>query len=670
MSKEFKILKGQTHTRYILESATGGATSSAAVSSSTAAVSGMRRRTGDNLLTPEAEQQKVPQKPRQGPLRPQTGAGAHKDKKRDQKQGKQKHKKPFYEDHEISMASNELKSIYSDAKKLLALVQQYGEQGDLEAWQQSKITKAADYLNSVLQSIGGEHDELDELKMDKATNQDKINFFKMQADRFKQQGFVKAADQAHQQSKQYNKPQKVMELDKPSGKLYILVKADNTNNVRLLGAFANNPEEVEYMAQRQGIKDKSGAKMKALKINLLFTDAAQALEDLENIFRDIDFVGAEAAEFVFKNNVYAKNNKELDPVVADEVREFHSYIDSGDNPKMKMYQSVDAGTEPEGKPKGVDHFVIGPDGKRRRVAMPGKPNAQMGGHAVEQPKTFTYTLQRTDLMPKLRSMGFKFDGNKIILSKQQRDQLVAKLGDQFQSIFGQGGKFGEGIKGGLVGGAIGAALTKNVRGAMTGYQLGSKFQDALSKEVEESGLQYYTGVKKHGEKYMKMAAAAGRRGASQAEIGKLKDKYSKAYKEEDIEEDQKKGLYYNVNKRKKAGTSRSKNHPDAPSEQDWKNAAKTAKNEDKIKGVDGKACWKGKRYAGKVKKADGTYKDKCVPVGEDAYIESLMNQLYEKAPQGWEGTVKAMKKHKEIDNPYALTNWMKNKGYKSHKAKK
>ena len=38
-----------------------------------------------------------------------------------------------------------------------------------------------------------------------------------------------------------------------------------------------------------------------------------------------------------------------------------------------------------------------------------------------------------------------------------------------------------------------------------------------------------------------------------------------------------KGLYHNVNKRKKAGTSRSKDHPEAPSPQDWKNAAKTAK---------------------------------------------------------------------------------------------
>ena len=38
-----------------------------------------------------------------------------------------------------------------------------------------------------------------------------------------------------------------------------------------------------------------------------------------------------------------------------------------------------------------------------------------------------------------------------------------------------------------------------------------------------------------------------------------------------------KGLYYNVNKRKKAGTSRDKDHPKAPTAQAWKDAAKTAK---------------------------------------------------------------------------------------------
>jgi len=49
--------------------------------------------------------------------------------------------------------------------------------------------------------------------------------------------------------------------------------------------------------------------------------------------------------------------------------------------------------------------------------------------------------------------------------------------------------------------------------------------------------------------------------------------------------------------------------------------------------------------------------------GEAPTAESVA----EKAPPGFKGTVKAMKKHKDIDNPYALTNWMKNKGYKSHK---
>ena len=57
-------------------------------------------------------------------------------------------------------------------------------------------------------------------------------------------------------------------------------------------------------------------------------------------------------------------------------------------------------------------------------------------------------------------------------------------------------------------------------------------------------------------------------------------------------------------------------------------------------------------------------------VGEnDIPVKELSAEdlLAEKAPKGWEGTVKAMKKHKEIDNPYALANYMKNKGMKSHK---
>ena len=73
------------------------------------------------------------------------------------------------------------------------------------------------------------------------------------------------------------------------------------------------------------------------------------------------------------------------------------------------------------------------------------------------------------------------------------------------------------------------------------------FQEYI-KEAEantnESGLQYYTGVKKHGKEYMKKAAQAGRDGASQEELGRLKDKYSKAEKntKEDFELDRIKEL--------------------------------------------------------------------------------------------------------------------------------
>jgi hypothetical protein len=48
-------------------------------------------------------------------------------------------------------------------------------------------------------------------------------------------------------------------------------------------------------------------------------------------------------------------------------------------------------------------------------------------------------------------------------------------------------------------------------------------------------------------------------------------------------------------------------------------------------------------------------------------LRTINRQVDEKAPKGWEGTVKAMKKHSEIDNPWALAHYMKNKGYKSHK---
>ena len=47
------------------------------------------------------------------------------------------------------------------------------------------------------------------------------------------------------------------------------------------------------------------------------------------------------------------------------------------------------------------------------------------------------------------------------------------------------------------------------------------------KETKESGLQYYTGVKKYGKEGMKAIQSAAGKGANHEEIGKIKDKYVK-----------------------------------------------------------------------------------------------------------------------------------------------
>ena len=107
------------------------------------------------------------------------------------------------------------------------------------------------------------------------------------------------------------------------------------------------------------------------------------------------------------------------------------------------------------------------------------------------------------------------------------------------------------------------------------------YADNIQKQGMAEGEQRMSraakGHEKYGKEGMQALAKAGREGASEKELDTIRDKHDKY--DESIDEAAKKGLYYNVNQRKKAGTSRDANHPDAPSPQDWKNAAKTAKKE-------------------------------------------------------------------------------------------
>lgn len=58
------------------------------------------------------------------------------------------------------------------------------------------------------------------------------------------------------------------------------------------------------------------------------------------------------------------------------------------------------------------------------------------------------------------------------------------------------------------------------------------------------------------------------------------------------------------------------------------------------------------------------YKEACGCVPAPAPTMSPMEDHLAVAPEGWEDTVKKMKKHPEIDNPWALAWWMKDQGHK------
>jgi len=62
------------------------------------------------------------------------------------------------EDYEFSMARSELKTIIKDAQ---TLIQKLSGEGELEAWMQSKITKAADYIGAVTDNIESGESEIE-----------------------------------------------------------------------------------------------------------------------------------------------------------------------------------------------------------------------------------------------------------------------------------------------------------------------------------------------------------------------------------------------------------------------------------------------------------------------------------------------------------------------------
>jgi hypothetical protein len=130
----------------------------------------------------------------------------------------------------------------------------------------------------------------------------------------------------------------------------------------------------------------------------------------------------------------------------------------------------------------------------------------------------------------------------------------------------------------------------------------------------------YAGKKKHGAEYMKKAAEAGREGASQEELGRLKDKYSKATKKKTKEEFELEQAFEDSMGQFADHVCEDCGNPS------WRTLSETEKQ----KGLDGKACWKGYRRMG-TKMKGGRRVDNCVKVKEDdleeAYVKTSQDAI-------------------------------------------
>ena len=236
---------------------------------------------------------------------------------------------------------------------------------------------------------------------------------------------VSPSTRRYNEAKQAVAETQLDELDRPSGKLFIIVKADNVGATHVFGDFGSVPQDVMAKVSKRGTRDKSGVKTK-LKIDFLFDDFRSTVQQLRMIFRDVDFVGAETAEFIIHSSALKSDQGE-------DVKQLRDYIQSGDDRRMKIYQKPEEDDDEEGEPTG---------GNLPRAK---KPQTQMGGKSTEQPGMTTYQFKDPIFARRLRGMnlGSNIKGNSITVDQKQKAKLLSILGNKFDDIFTSQERFKE-----------------------------------------------------------------------------------------------------------------------------------------------------------------------------------------------------------------------------------
>jgi hypothetical protein len=185
------------------------------------------------------------------------------------------------------------------------------------------------------------------------------------------------------------------------------------------------------------------------------------------------------------------------------------------------------------------------------------PNDPKGDYAAK--KKALDDLERDGETDKAAIQQRRLDLDKEAESKGVRESTIFEIGDSFGISFSEDHEIATEIVGfvedGIVielddtalgmlesqgvlflEGELAESLGEDKGPCWTGYKQvgmkkkGSKMVPNCVKEnndIEESGLQYYTGKKKYGKDGMTALAKAGREGASEEELGRIKDKFKK-----------------------------------------------------------------------------------------------------------------------------------------------
>ena len=488
MNNEFKKIKNNEDTRYVLENASSGGTSSGSVASVSMLIGSTRKR-GDNILAQEADKKTVPVSTLRNFVAKNAktgGAGQHKDKKKAEKQGDVKHRKPFAEQGVAEGLDEAVGSNYLYHATSPAGLKGILQSGYIGAQQ---TAQAATNAQTKLPSVAVTRDW--NYAAGSSRSSEGVG-----------QGAVIVFDRNSIESK------------------YKTFGTSQSSMIKGLPNTTADSPQMKKLAMQTKFKDAN--KNGKLDYDELPAGAGGAALK-HNYFRPK--AGSEAEEAV----VVPKGNLPLQG----------SMIGFWVDPKSELASDLAIMNDP----RRLD--MVRPNQFVKAKQEQGVAEGFNGEYDDEAGMAHTNLLTSARaVMGLLKTIDDKDNLPEWVQEKiAKAEMMLVGVWDYLQSQKEQG----------------------------------IDPQQDANEADERTMSRAAKGNEKYGKDGMKALAKAGRDGASDEKLDAIRDKHDKY--DEGIEEAEKKGLYYYVNKRKKAGTSRPASSSKAPSAQAWKDAAKTAKKE-------------------------------------------------------------------------------------------